>query len=358
MTDHWLVPIQPSGAIRVASSRKGSPRPTPRHSANRVGTARVVSLIAVAALASVLSGAAWAQSYPSKPVRVIVASSAGSNPDTVGRLFANGLAQVFGQQVIVDDRAGAGGNIGAELAARAPADGYTLFLAHTNHSINPTLYRRLAYDIINDFLPVTLVALSSFVAAVHPSLPARSVRDLLSIARARPGDINYASAGAGSGTFFAAEYFNGMGKVKLVHVPYTGGGPALTSILAGETSVYFSPVATGLPHIRSGKLRALGVTASKRLAELPDVPLVADTLPGYEVMAWTGLMVPARTPREVIEAVHKAAVAALGKPEVARRFEDLGFLVVTNRPEEMQAYVKSEINKYSKLIREIGMPLQ
>jgi tripartite-type tricarboxylate transporter receptor subunit TctC len=316
------------------------------------------SLIACGGAASVLSGAAWAQGYPGKPVRVVVASSAGSNPDTVGRVVANGLAQVFGQQVIVDNRAGAGGNIGAELAARAPADGYTLFLAHTNHSINATLYRKLNYDILNDFSPVTLVALSPFVAVVHPSLPARSVRDLLSMAQARPGDINYASAGAGSGTFFAAEYFNGMGKVKMAHVPYTGGGPALTSIIAGETSVYFTPIATGLPHIRSGKLRALGVTASRRLAELPDVPPIAETLPGYEVMAWAGLMVPARTPRELVESVHKAAVAVVGKPEISKRLEDLGYLVVTNRPEEMQAYVKSEIDKYARIIRQVGMPLQ
>ena len=318
----------------------------------------VVSLVAFGGLVNVLSGAAWAQGYPSKPVRVVVASSAGSNPDTVGRVVASGLAQAFGQQVIVDDRAGAGGNIGAELAARAPADGYTLFLAHTNHSINATLYRKLSYDIINDFSPVTMLALSPFVAVVHPSLPARSVRELLNIARTRPGDINYASAGTGSGTFFAAEYFNGLGKVKMAHVPYTGGGPALTSVLAGETSVYFSPIATGLSHMRSSRLRALGVTAPKRLASLPDVPPIAEVLPGYEVMAWAGLMVPAKTPREVVETVHKATVTVLANPEISKRLEDLGYLVVANRPEEMQAYVKSEINKYAKIIHQVGMPLQ
>jgi tripartite-type tricarboxylate transporter receptor subunit TctC len=318
----------------------------------------VVALIAAGGLANVLSGAAGAQGYPAKPVRVVVASSAGSNPDTVARIVASGLAQAFGQQVIVDDRAGAGGNIGAEVAARAPADGYTLFLAHTNHSINATLYRKLSYDIINDFLPVTMLALSPFVAVVHPSLPARSVRELLHFARARPGDINYASAGTGSGTFFAAEYFNGLGRVKMAHVPYTGGGPALTSVLAGETSVYFTPIATGLPHMRSGKLRALGVTAPRRVAALPDVPPIAEELPGYEVMAWAGLMAPARTPREVVETVHKAAVAVLANPEIAKRLDDLSYLVVGSRPEEMQAYVKSEISKYAKLIRQVGMPLQ
>jgi tripartite-type tricarboxylate transporter receptor subunit TctC len=300
----------------------------------------------------------YAQTYPAKPVRMVVASSAGSNPDTIGRVLATGLTQVFGQQVIVDDRAGAGGNIGAEIAARAPADGYTLFLAHTNHSINATLYRKLSYDLLTDFVPVTLVALSAFVATVHPSLPVKSVRDLLQLARSRPGDLNYASAGVGSGTFFAAEYFNGLGNVKMQHVPYTGGGPALASIIAGETSVYFTPLATGLPHIRNGRLRALGVTALRRVPELPNVPPVADTLPGYEVLSWAGLMLPAKTPREIADAVHKATLATLSRPDVAKRFEDLGFFVTPGRPDEMAAYVKTETAKYAKLIRQVGMPLQ
>ena len=333
-------------------------KPAPAMSIRGIARWLVVSLITCGGLASVLSDSARAQAYPGKPVRVVVASSAGSNPDTVGRIVASGLAQAFGQQVIVDNRAGAGGNIGAELAARAPADGYTLFLAHTNHSINATLYRKLAYDIQTDFSPVTMLALSPFVAVVHPSLPARSVRELLNIAKARPGDINYASAGTGSGTYFAAEYFNGLGKVRMAHVPYTGGGPALTSVLAGETTVYFTPIATGLPHMRSGRLRALGVTAPKRLAGLPEVPPIAETLPGYEVMAWAGLMVPAKTPREMVEAVHKAAVAVLGRPEISKRLEDLGYLVVASRPDAMQAYVKAEIDKYATIIRQVGMQLQ
>jgi tripartite-type tricarboxylate transporter receptor subunit TctC len=318
----------------------------------------IAGSILAGCIACVFPCTAGAQTYPSKPVRLVVASSPGSNPDTVGRIVANGLTQVFAQQVIVDDRAGAGGNIGADIAARAPADGYTLFLAHTNHSINATLYRKLSYDLLRDFSPVTLLALSAFVAAVHPTVPAKSVRDLLNLAKARPGDLNYASAGTGSGTFFAAEYFNGMGNVNMVHVPYSGGGPALSSILAGETSVYFTPLATGLPHIRSGKLRALGVTSPKRLPELPNVPPIADTLPGYEVLAWAGLMVPVKTPRELVEAIHKAAVATLAKPDVSKRLEDLGYIVVTDRPEEMESYVKAQIDKYAKLIRQVGMPLQ
>jgi tripartite-type tricarboxylate transporter receptor subunit TctC len=324
--------------------------------------ARSMSVV-LGALGTFLAHQAAAQStptlaYPSKPIRMLVASSAGSNPDTVGRVFASGLGQMLGQQVIVDNRAGAGGNIGAEIAARAAPDGYTLFLAHTNHSINTALYRKLTYNILGDFAHVTLVATSAFVAVVHPSVPAKSLADLVNLAKTRAGGINYASAGTGSGTYFAAEYFNGMSNVKMVHVPYTGGGPALASILAGETSVYFTPLATGLSHIRSGKLRALGVTAKTRLRELPDVPPIADTLPGYEVLSWAGLMLPAKTPKPLVATVHKAAVSTLAKPDVAKRLEEMGFVVLTSSGEELRDYVKTETGKYAKLIRDVGMPLQ
>jgi tripartite-type tricarboxylate transporter receptor subunit TctC len=276
----------------------------------------------------------------------------------VARVVATGLTQVFSQQVIIDDRAGAGGNIGAEVAARAAPDGYTLFLAHTNHSINATLYQKLSYDLVNDFAPVTLLALSPFVATVHPSLPAKSLRDLISIAKARAGEVSYASAGTGSGTYFAAEYFNGMAKVKMLHVAYKGGGPALTGVISGETSVYFTPIATGMPHIRSGRLRPLGVTSPKRLAELPGVPAIAETLPGYQVLAWAGLMVPARTPQSVIDSIHKATASVLKKPEVSKRLNDLGYMVVGNRPDELAAHIRAEIEKYAQIIRQIGLPPQ
>ena len=299
---------------------------------------------------------AWAQTYPSKPVRMVVASSAGSNPDTVARVLAAGLAPLLGQQIVIDNRAGAGGNIGAEVAARAASDGYTLFLVHTNHSINATLYQKLTYDLLNDFAPVSLLALSAFVAAVHPSLPARSLQELIGIARARPSDLAYASAGTGSGTFFAAEYFNALAKVKMLHIAYKGGGPALAAVVAGETSVYFTPYATGVPHIRSGKLRALGVTSAKRLADLPDVPAVAETLPGYEMQAWAGLMVPARTPKPIIDAVHKATLSALNAAETRKRLLDLGFLPVGSAPEALTSYAKVEIQRYATLIEQIALP--
>ena len=319
--------------------------------------ARAASIVA-GCLAGFLACAGWAQGYPAKPVRVIVASSAGSNPDTVARVVASGLTQVLGQQIVVDDRAGAGGNIGAEIAARAPADGYNVFLAHTNHSINATLYKKLNYDLLGDFSPVSLLALSSFVVTVHPSLPARSLDELIKLAKARPGDLNYASAGTGSGTFFTAEYFDSMAGVKMLHVAYKGGGPALAAVISGETSVYFAPIATSLPHVRDGKLRALGVSTPKRAAELPQVPAIAETLPGFEMFSWAGLMVPAKTPKPIVDALHKAAVAALAAPETAKRLKDLGFVAVGSSPEELSAHCRKEIDKYAKLIRQIGLPPQ
>lgn len=318
---------------------------------------RLARAIVFASMACGVTSAA-AQSYPVKPLRVLIASSAGSNPDTVTRTIAGDLARMWGQQVVVDNRAGAGGNIGAEIAARAPADGYNLFMAHTNHTINASLYRKLTYDLVSDFVPISLVALSPFVASVHPSLPVKSLRELINLAKSRPGDLIYASAGTGSGTFFCAEYFNGMAGVKMLHVAYKGGGPALTAIVSGETSVYFTPIATGMPHVRAGKLRALGVTSAKRLPEYPDVPAVAEALPGYEMQSWAGMMAPAKTPPAIIEAVHKTIVSVLATPEVRKRMADQGYLVVGGGPDALAAHIRTETERYAKLIRQIGLPQQ
>lgn len=313
--------------------------------------------IAIGCIVNIFAGAASAQSYPGKPVRMFVASSAGSNPDTAARVVANGLTKVFGQQIIVDNRAGAGGNIGAELAARAPADGYTLFVGHTNNTINATLYRKLSYDLLKDFSPVTLLALAPYVASIHPSVPARSVGDLIKIAKARPRDLTYSSAGVGSGSFFAAEYLKSLAKVDMLHVPYKGGGPAIAAVIAGETSICFMPISVGLPHYRNGRLRPVGVSSAKRLAQLPQVATIGETIPGYEMVGWTGLLVPAQTPKDIGDAIHKAAVSVLNTPEVQKRLEGLGYIVSSTRPEEMHAYLKGEIDKYAQLIRRLDLPL-
>lgn len=315
---------------------------------------RFLVTLAIACPALGLSQA-WAQTFPAKPVRILVASSAGSNPDTVARVIAPGLTQVFGQQVIIDNRAGAAGNIGAELAARAPADGYTLFMVNNNHAANATLYQKLAYDLVSDFAPVTELASAPYTIVVHPSLPARSVRDLVNLARARSGEVTFSSAGAGSGTFLAGEYFNSLARIKMLHVPYKGGGPALAGVVSGEVSVYFAPITTGLPHVRTGKIRLLAVTSGKRLPDLPEVPAIAETLPGYEFVGWAGLMVPAKTPKDVVDGVHKATVSVLNRPDVTKRLAELGYVVVANRPTEFAARIKGEIEKMAKLIRQIGL---
>jgi tripartite-type tricarboxylate transporter receptor subunit TctC len=311
--------------------------------------------LAVGCLADAAAQSYSAQSYPVKPIRLIVASSAGSNPDVLARIVAAGLAPLLGQQVIVENRAGAGGNIGAEIAARGPADGYTLFVIHTNHPINTALYPKLNYDIFTDFAPITQLASSAFVLVVHPSLPARSVQELVALARKRPGELTFSSAGTGSGTHLAAEHFNGMVKLKMLHVAYKGGGPALAAIASGETSVYFTPVSTGMPHIRGNRLRPLGVSTPGRLRDLPGVPAIAETVPGYEFASWAGLMAPVLAPPQVVEVMHKAAVAALKHPETAGRLEAAGFITIGGRPEDLAAVMRREVDKYTKLIRQIGL---
>lgn len=243
------------------------------------------------------------------------------------------------------------------MAARAPADGYTIFVGSINHTINATLYQKLSYDVLKDFSPVTLLALAPYVASIHPSVPARSLRDLLKIAKARPRDLTYSSAGVGSGSFFAAEYLKALAKVDMLHVPYKGGGPAIAAVIAGETSICFMPISVGLPHYRDGRLRPLAVSSAKRLAQLPEVATIAETVAGYEMVGWTGLLVPAQTPKDVSDAIHRAAVSVLNTPDVQKRLESLGYLVVSTRPEEMETYLKGEIEKYGQLIRRLDLPL-
>jgi tripartite-type tricarboxylate transporter receptor subunit TctC len=311
-----------------------------------------------ACLAAILMGAgpAEAQPYPAKAVRFIVPFSAGSGSDTIGRIVGAGLGEVWGRQVIVDNRAGAAGNIGAELAAKSAPDGYTLFLVNMGHAANVTLYPNMPYDLLRDFAPVTQIATSPAVVVVHPSLPVRSMAELVKLAKAKPGAINYASGGSGTPTFVAAEMFKSQAGIDLLHVPYRAGGEALTSVLSGETSVYFSPLAVALPHVRAGKLRALAVTSRKRLSLLPETPAVAESgYPGYEAGNWYGLMVPAKTPRETITVIRNAAISSLQSPAMSKRLTDLGYVAVGDQPDEFAAYIKAQIAALAKVIRETGV---
>ena len=306
----------------------------------------------VAGLVLVAPHALLGQQYPAKTIRYIVPSSAGSAVDTIGRVVAGGLTEVLGQQVIVEDRPGAGGNIGAAVAAKAAPDGYTVLQVNNNHTTNVTLYRNLQYDLLRDFAPVTQLASSPYVLVVHPSLPVQSVADLIRLAKAQPGVVRYASAGAGSGTFMVTELFKSQTKLNMLHVPYNGGGPAITSVVSGETVLYGAPFSTALPFINQGKLRPLAVTSSKRLAAFPQYPTVAETVRDYEFHAWAGLVVPSGTPKPVIDTLHKAAVTALHKPDLAKRLSDLGYDAVGDQPHELLAAMKSEITKMAKLIRD------
>ena len=303
----------------------------------------------------VLTADGWAQEYPAKPVRYIVPSSAGSAVDTIGRIVAGGLSEVLGQQFVVDNRAGAGGNIGAAVAAKALPDGYTVLQVNNNHSTNVTLYKAPGYDLVRDFASVTQLANSPYVFVVHPSLPVKSISELIKLAKARPGAIPYASAGVGSGTFMATELLKSQAGLDMLHVPYTGGGPALTSVISGETVVYGAPLSVALPFIRQAKLRPLGLSTAKRLALLPDSPTVAETVRGYEFTAWAGIVVPVKTPKEIIATLRSAAVKALNTPEVSKRLTELGYVAVGDQPHDLAAHIKTEIDKMAKLIRQINL---
>jgi tripartite-type tricarboxylate transporter receptor subunit TctC len=266
------------------------------------------------------------------------------------------MSEALGQQVFVDVRAGAGGNIGAEIAARAPADGYTLLQITQSHTVNVSLYRSLAYDVVRDFAPVTKIDLSPSIVVVHPSVPAKSIGDLVRLAKAKPGALNYGSAGVGTSTFLAAELFKLVAGVNIVEVPYKGGAPAQTAVIAGEVSIYFAPIATALPFIRDGRLRALAVGSATRVPLLSDYPTVAESgYTGYESSNWHGLVVPAKTPKELIASIHAAAVTALKRPDIAKRMQELGLTLIGDQPDEFAEFIKADIEKWRKIVRQKGL---
>jgi tripartite-type tricarboxylate transporter receptor subunit TctC len=298
---------------------------------------------------------AWAQDYPNKIVRWVVVDQPGSNADTLARIIAEGLTEVFGKQVIVDNRPGAAGNIGTEFAARAAPDGYTVVEIPTTQTVNVTLYSKMPYDLVRDFAPITNLAASPNVVVVPASSPIKSISDLVKFAKAKPGAMNFSSAGTGSCTFLAGEIFKRQAGVEMQHVPYKGGGDALTAVISGEVQVYFAPIPVALPHIRSGKLRALAVTSEKPFPSIPEYPTIADAgLPGYQFNCWYGLLVPAGTPPQVIATLHRGLVAVLNKPDVRKRLVDIGFLPVGDRPEEFAAFIKSQIEVNREIVR--GLP--
>jgi tripartite-type tricarboxylate transporter receptor subunit TctC len=316
---------------------------------------------AVAAfLAGLLAESALAQVYPSKPIRLIVPFAAGGGNDNVARLVGKRLADSLGQPLVVDNRPGAGGVVGAELAAKAAPDGYTLFLGGVgSHAINPNLHEKLPYDPIRDFSPVALLAQAPLVLAVHPSVPARDIAEFIAYARAHPGRLNYASNGNGSSSQLAAVMFDSMAGVDMVHVPYKGLSPALTDLLAGEVQLMFSSVVAILPHIKAGRLRGLAVTGAKRLPSMADLPTVAESgFPGYEASSWYGILAPAGTPREVVLKLNAELNRALAQPEVRASLVAEGAEPVGGSPEQFAAHIRGEKERLGKLIRDAKIRLE
>jgi len=307
------------------------------------------------ALAVALAGIAPAHAqYPARAIRFIVPFPAGSANDQVARFIQPQMSAALGQQVVIDNRAGAAGNLGAEIAAKSPPDGYTLMVGNIAHAVSATLYSKLGYDLVRDFAPVTLLASGSFTLAVHPSLPARSVKELIAFAKKRPGEINVATSGAA--IQLAAKLLNSMAGTSMTEVNYKGTPQAITALISGETSVGFPATSSVVPHVRAGKLRALAVTGAQRSPMVPDYPTIAESgVPGYDMTSWYGVLVPARTPNEIIARLHAAAVSALQQREVKERFATTDLEPKGSTPEQFGAYMRSEVAKWAKVIKESGM---
>jgi tripartite-type tricarboxylate transporter receptor subunit TctC len=302
-----------------------------------------------------------AQVYPQKPIRLVVPYTAGGAGDIFARTMAQKLAEAFGHQVIVDNRPGANGIIGMELVAKAPPDGYTIVMGNSAPMVlNPSLYPRLPYDPIKDFAPITQGTLYSYILIVHPSVPARSVEELVALARSRAGQLQYGSSGAGGANHLAGEMFKRAAKIDVVHVPFKGSAPALADVLAGHIPIMFDTIVTTMPQLKAGKVRALAVTGARRAPQVPDIPTIAEKgYPGYEVTSWQSLLAPGGTPRAIIERLHQESVKALKLPDVIDRLATQGGNeLVGNTPEEFAAVIKKEIATYARVIKDAAIRLE
>jgi len=325
----------------------------------KTASTAIPALFALAAFAGVCNGAS-AQNYPTKPVRLVIPFPAGAAADTVGRTFASRLGEIWGQQVIADNRGGANTIVGAEIVAKAPPDGYTLFLASAATQVtNPLLYRKLPYDARKSFQPITLIAEVPFAVVAHPSLPANSIKDLVALARSRPGDLTYASSGTGSVGHLAGVLFETMTGTKMVHVPYKGGGPAIIDLVGGQIRLYFATMPTITVHLQNHRVKVLGIAMAKRNPNWPDIPTVAESgYPGYEMNSWYGLAAPAGTPRAIIDRVHAATLRASATPEVIERMRALGTELPTNTPEQFTAYIERDFTRVAKAVKAAGITLE
>ena len=312
-----------------------------------------------AILSAVILGAsllcnAYAQTYPSKPIRMINAYAPGGASDVVARNFASKLTEYLGQQVTVDPRVGAGGNIAAEIAARSPADGYTLLMTTIFLSTNQSLYSKLGWDPQKDFAPISMLTAAPLILCVHPSLPVKSTQDLIALAKKQPGQLDFPSAGNGSSMHLGSELFNMMAGIKAVHVPYKGSGPGVLDLVSGRLGFMLNPMPEPVPFIKSGKLHGLATSTAKRIAALPELPPIADALPGFEVLTWQGLVAPAGTPPEIIKRLHAELIRALKDPEFEARMRGMGLEIYGTTPAEFAQYIKDENAKWAKVIKATG----
>ena len=303
---------------------------------------------------------ASAADYPTKPIRLIVPFPPGGGNDILARAIGQRLAEVIGQQIVVDNRGGAGGMLGAELAAKAAPDGYTIFLGSVgNLAFNPALHAKLAYDPVRDFAPVTLLATSAFILIANPAVPAKSVKELIALAKAKPGQLNYGTAGPGSSLHMTGEIFKLATGTDIVPVAYKGTAPALIDLMAGQVQIMFSTMPSALPHVKTGKLRALGVSGPKRTAAAPDVPTIAEAgVPGFEVLNWQGMAAPSKTPQAIIQKLNRALQETLKTPKVIETLMAQGLEAAGSTPEQFGALVKSEVVKYTKVVKEAKITVE
>jgi tripartite-type tricarboxylate transporter receptor subunit TctC len=312
----------------------------------------------IAVLLAVVATNVFAQGYPTKPAKVVVPYPPGGPTDIVARVVSQKLSEQMGQQFIVENRPGAGGNIGAEAVAKSPADGYTLLVATTAHAINPSLFKSLGYNLTKDFAPVSQLTSGPLVIVANPALPAKSVQELIALAKAKPGTLNYASSGNGQSTHLSAELFATMAGIKMNHIPYKGSAPALTDVMGGQASLMFDTMLSAMPQVKNGKLKAIAVTSASRSAAAPEVPTVAESgLPGYEAIAWNGLLVPAGTPTEVVAKLNAELKKALESPDVRDRFSAQGFGAAWNTREAFAKFIQSELDKWAKVVKVSGATL-
>jgi tripartite-type tricarboxylate transporter receptor subunit TctC len=317
---------------------------------------RALMMITVTSMPFVVQAQTSVVAYPEKPIRLVVPFAAGGALDVVGRILGQKLTESWGRQITIDNRLGAAGNIGAEYVAKAAPDGYTLLMSSvTTQAISMSLMSRPPYDFVRDYAPVTMAASAPLALTTHAALPARSVREFIALAKARPGELNYFSSGSGSGTHLAAEIFDQMAGIKTVHVPYKGGAQGVTDLLSGQVQFAFSTIGLALPHVQSGRLRMLGVGSIKRYARLPDLPTVAETVKGYEAEQWYGVVAPVGTPPALVGKLAAEIKTIVAQSDVRERFYSQGIEPASATPAEFAGVIKANVEKYSRIIKQLGL---